>query len=97
MADAREYVLPSFTFGQLDRAAELLNGALQVKPEDWLSKDGRDNVMALVHMAFKRNYPAMTLDDLREIIDLECLPELIAIIWHANGFRELRARLGASP
>lgn len=69
----KEWVVPALSFKQYKEAnskfAEISKEMLESKDLEFSPKM-MDDLVGLVHMAMKRNYPELTLDEVEEMMDL---------------------------
>lgn len=89
----RDYVLPALNLKGIRRAMELA---------PTLEGDGVDSMMAcleVVHLALKRNYPELTIEQLEEEVDAASLATLsVAVLSMVGGSLPLPAATpGAGP
>ena len=92
LADGREYTFAPLTFGQMERAGDLFERVLNAT--NWFKAEDRSALVDLVHMVLQRNYPPIQKAEVVELLDFECMPDVLEAIWGLNSFRELRRRLG---
>lgn len=94
LADGQQYVVPSFNFAQLEQFEAQL--ATLPPPIAGMKPEQRDTLLTIFHAALVRNYPAVTKDQLGELIDLEAAMDLYLAIFSVNKLRELLGRMGAA-
>lgn len=95
LADGLAYLVPPFNFRQLRDHHEMI--AKMQKPTMGTDAAGLREALEVMHLALVRNYPALTVDDLFDLVDVRNALDLFAAMAGANDFRELQARNGASP
>lgn len=94
LADGKVYTVPSLNFRQLEEHEERLTRTL--RPVPTMSAAERADLLVLSHAALSRNYPEMTLDAMRELVDLEAAGELVFAISAVNQLQEQLKRAGGS-
>ena len=98
MADEREWSVPPLLLEQVyGRGRELFVAILNGSEVQHMVGGLADSIYELTHMALARNYPGLTLDDVKPLLDMECLYEVLTTIFNLSGFRELLNRLGLAP
>lgn len=95
LADEREWSVPPLLLEQVmgDGRALFLRILNASEGEHMFAGVG-DAAVGLAHMALVRNYPTLTPEEVRPLLDMECIYELLEIMFNMNGFRELLSRLG---
>jgi hypothetical protein len=98
--NAQEYLLPSLSLKQVEDNYELMAGVL--KAPDVRSADVQAEAIAtfklyvpIILMAWQRNYPEVTEENLREWLDLGNFAEAMLIVQNASGFKA--AKPGEAP
>lgn len=81
LADGKEYTLAPLTLGALedyaDRIEQLAFGGVD--------KESVQTVIEVAHASLKRNYPDMTRDQVRDLIDLSMMGEVLGAAMSASG------------
>lgn len=95
LSDGQPYVVPSLTFRQLEEHEGRLARAMA--PNIQMAADAREDILVLAHAALSRNYPDLTVDALRDLLDLEAAGELAYAIAAVNQLREQLGRMVRSP
>lgn len=79
----RSLVIPPLSLG----AAEKLQGRLSALDDGTISSEYIGTVIDSVHAALQRNYPAMTRDEVAEMIDLENMQEAMTCAMDVGGLK----------
>ena len=89
LGDGAEYIIPPLTLGALEDHAD-----------DISSLDTLDGpqaakvIVAIVHRALLRNYPKLTIKDVRELIDLDSMQSVFTATMGAAGLKARDASAG---
>ena len=78
------YIVPPLSIGQLETHKELIAQARTMRNDD----ESMIAAMPLLHSAFSRNYPDMTLDELKDRIDLASFHVVCFALWNISGIVE---------
>lgn len=82
------YIVPGLNLGQLEDFERDLS--MPVEEQAALGLKGRfDLYLPVILAAINRNYPHVTLEDLREWLSLEGFGDLLLIVQSASGMREV--------
>ncbi len=80
----RSYCVPPLSLGALERfwpfVQSLGNGSAAASPMELLAKTAE-----LVHQALKRNYPELTEDDVKEMLDIKNFRQVLDSVLTASG------------
>ena len=76
-----DWVVPPLSLGQIKR----LMPNFQVLQEGQLSIRLIDSTLQVIHAALSRNYPALQLEDVEELVDLASMPIILDAIMRASG------------
>lgn len=82
-----EYRVPPLGFGALQILQERVGilGSISGMP----TREQMQAIVEIAHMAVKRNYPAMTVEELEEMLDLENFKEVLEAILSTSGYRRV--------
>jgi hypothetical protein len=77
------YVVPALSIGAMRRYRDFIGKSSrgEIAPEDAF-----DTAVEMVHCAFKRNYPDMTLEQLANLLDLNNFKEVQSAVLNQSGF-----------
>jgi hypothetical protein len=82
LGDGKEYVIPPLTLGALEDHAD------DISTLDTLAgPEAAKVIVAIVHRALVRNYPKLTIADVRELIDLDSMKDVFAATMGASGMK----------
>ncbi len=76
-----DWVVPALSLGQLKRLMPHFQ-SLQGGP---FSIEQIDSSLQVIHAALSRNYPALQLEDVEDLVDLASMPILMEAIMRASG------------
>lgn len=83
LGDGKDYILPPLTLGALedfqDRIAAMSEGGLD--------KETVATTIDVALASLKRNYPEMTREIVRDLIDLEVMAEVFEAVMDVSGLR----------
>ena len=80
LGDGNEYTIPPLTLGALeDHADDIASLDTLTGPE------AAKVIVAVVHRALARNYPKLTIQDVRELIDIDTMQSVFAATMGAAG------------
>jgi len=77
------YIVPPLTLGRLDYFRERINAAQA--GGNVLDAATQRLAVEVVHAALVRNYPALTVDDVAELVDLACMAEAFQATLDVSG------------
>ena len=80
-----EYVIPGMSFAQLEANAEDIDKIMTAKDEDMMKMLGVTS--KIVHLAMGRNYPDLTLDEVKDMLDMRNMQKIIQAIMGGSGFQ----------
>ena len=81
----KEYILPGLSFAQLEDNADDIDKVMNSKNEDMIKMI---NVAAkIVHLAMSRNYPDLTVKEVKEMLDMRNKEKIIQAIMGGSGFQ----------
>lgn len=86
-----EFAMPPLNLDQVQRFEESIK-TLGQKPT---LKENMDDALPIVHAALTRNYPDLTLEDLRALIDIGNFQSACNALVKSSGF--VSAKPGESP
>ncbi|MBP2638380.1 MAG: putative phage associated protein [Firmicutes bacterium] len=81
----REYVIPALSFGQLENLAPELERSTQAAGQT-MTKEVIQDTIKIFHAAISRNYPEITIDEVKNMIDMRNMKTIMAAIMGASGF-----------
>jgi len=84
-----EYRIPPLAFGALQDLQENI-GSLQGMSTN-PTKDQMNVVVDIVHMAVKRNYPDIDINELRDMIDLGNFQAVLEAVLNTSGFKKVES------
>ncbi|MBF0161613.1 MAG: hypothetical protein HQL88_04920 [Magnetococcales bacterium] len=76
-----DWVVPALSLGQLKR----LMPHFQALQSGQFSIEQIDSSLQVIHAALSRNYPALQLEDVEDLVDLASMPILMEAIMRASG------------
>jgi hypothetical protein len=80
----RTYVVPPLSLGSLRRLQDRLTA---ISTADALAPATVDTVIEAAHAALRRNYPALTADDLAELVDVGNMHDVISCVLDVSGLK----------
>lgn len=92
-----EWVVPALTLGPIRRLAPVLDRITRTDVSGagaTGSTEQLDALLQVVHAALVRNYPALTVDELADLLELPALTALVQAVMEISGF--LKAAEGAA-
>jgi hypothetical protein len=85
-----EVVVPALSLGWIEDNAKLLEGISSMDEKKPLKPTDVANIRKVAQAALVRNYPNVTVMDLKELLDLRNFRPLFALIMGASGFTEVQ-------
>ena len=76
-----DWVVPALSLGQLKK----LMPHFQALQGGQFSIEQIDSSLLVIHAALSRNYPALQLEDVEDLVDLASMPILMEAIMRASG------------
>lgn len=89
-----EYIVPGLSLGQVEQFADKLQNL--VDNGDALSKEMIQTVAEVSHAALSRNYPEMSLDMVKEMLDLRNMKEVLDAVMGSSGFINVQKSNGGN-
>ena len=83
----KQYIVPALSLGQLEQHTEVI-ARLSNKKNQQFSPQMMQDVVTIIHSAMSRNYPDITVDELKNMIDARNLAKFIAAVMYASGLVE---------
>lgn len=84
----REYIVPPLNFRQLEDFHDDLEKMRAIKDGGTDSFASIASTVPIVHAAIRRNYPDLTIDELRDSLDLHNYREVIAAVMGVSGITD---------
>lgn len=88
----KKYIVPGLSLGQLENNAEDIQTVLAMTNQNDMRALG--TIAKIVHLAFSRNYPDITLDQIKEMIDMRNMNRIIGAVMNSTGFSSGAANAG---
>ena len=79
------YIVCGLSFAQAEKLAPIIDRMSKVK-KDVLTPSIINDLMIIIHSAVSRNYPKMTLERLKELIDIKNAQKVFFAVMGASGF-----------
>lgn len=89
----QQYTLPPLTLGALQRLQQPL---MQLQAAEALAPASLATIAQAVHSSLRRNYPAVTLEQVGELVDVGNMLELVAAVLDVSGIKR-KAAAGPNP
>lgn len=80
----REYIVPGLSLGQVEQMADRIETLS--KSTDQLSKEMIQTVSEICHAALSRNYPHLTLEEIKNMLDMRNMAHVLETVMGATGF-----------
>ncbi|BCA57683.1 hypothetical protein [Sphingomonas sp. HMP6] len=90
LGDGNAYVMPPLTLGAL----EDFQDGIAAMEQGGLDKETIATTIDVALASLKRNYPEMTRDMVRELIDLEIMAEVFEAVMDVSGLRRKAIEAG---
>lgn len=81
-----EYIIPALSLGQIKRFLKKIE-----QMQEGVNQGGVENfdtISQIIHAALSRNYPALTIEDLDEMLDMSNLMTIFNAVLGASGFAQ---------
>lgn len=85
----KEIVVPALTLGWIEDNAKVLESLSSMNEKDPLKPTDVANIRKVAQAALVRNYPNITVMDLKDLLDLRNFRQLFALIMGASGFTQV--------
>lgn len=79
----KEYIVPGLSLGQLETLGDKMD-ALETN-QIIGTKEAFQTIAEIIHAAMSRNYPEMTLADIKEMIDIRNMKQFIKAVKGESG------------
>lgn len=93
----KEYEVPSLSWGFIKKNVKLIDKLQKLGSNVQLSEELVNDFTKVIHAAFKRNYPDITVEELDEIIDMRNMSDVFKAIMGQSGFVENGEAPGEVP
>lgn len=80
----REYIVPGLSFGQIERLADKIE-QISISGNK-LTKEMIQAITEITYAALSRNYPEITQDEVKEMLDTRNMQNIFEAIMGASGF-----------
>lgn len=80
----RVYTLPPLSMGAMER---LQKGLAALSSAEALSPESITTIVDAAHAALRRNYPAMTRDDVAELVDVGNMFDVVGAVLDVSGIK----------
>lgn len=80
----KEYIVPGLSLGQIERMADKIQSITE--SGDKLSKEMMATISEISHAALSRNYPDMTLIEVKDMLDMRNMKMVLEAVMGASGF-----------
>jgi len=88
----KEYIVPGLSLGQIESMADKIQSIAE--NGDKLSKEMMTTISEISHAALSRNYPAMTLDEVKDMMDMRNMKVVLEAVMGASGFMKMKGAGG---
>lgn len=89
LGDGKEYVIAPLTLGAFEDLSDAISSV-----GDGLGLDTVKNIVDVVHRSLQRNYPKMTRDEVRELLDLENMQDVFTACMDVSGAKRKEIEAG---
>lgn len=90
--DGRDFIVPPLCFFDIERLLPLME-----KIESMTPIEAFGAMTAIIHAAFARNYPELTVDELKKMLDPTNIGEIVERVMEASGLKKKATPDEASP
>jgi len=84
-----KYIVPALSLGQMEEFLPAFERLSKMDPATQsISKENNRDIVDVLHAAFSRNYPEITKEDIKKLIDLKNVRTIVAAVKGESGFVE---------
>lgn len=92
----KEYVVPGLSFGQIERLSDTIEEIQKAGAGGKLDKALIRKVSEVAHAALSRNYPEISLEQVKDMLDTRNMKTVFAAIMGESGFVAAKGGNGAA-
>ena len=82
----KTYIVPGLSLAQVEAHADDIEKLSQMNEKDAFKAMGK--LANLLYLAFSRNYPEISLEEFKELIDIRTAPKLFQSVMGESGFEQ---------
>lgn len=82
----KEYIVPGLSLGQMERFADKI--AAVTTGSDNLNKEMIQTISEIIHAAMSRNYPEITVEAVKDMLDMRNMKQTFEAVMGASGFKQ---------